>query len=169
MSGSAATLQTLQGSAINKIPNILQCTLPPRPMCQTLLSDFSRVWLREQYLPMTMHACAWVCVCVCIHTCFSWTERDRLHLRALWDAVFTKQIKFSRRFRWPPQIWQQWLRLLIIWDAIRKSFPSSSLSRMSQGLGSNGSPNPNRNRGLGLRLVTSIWAKSNCETIKREK
>ena len=34
------TLQTLQGSAINKIPNIPQCTLLPRPMCQTLLSDF---------------------------------------------------------------------------------------------------------------------------------
>ena len=27
------TLQTLQGSAINKIPNIPQCTLPLRPMC----------------------------------------------------------------------------------------------------------------------------------------
>ena len=38
------TLQTLQGSAINKIPNIPQCTLLPRLMCQTLLFDFSRVW-----------------------------------------------------------------------------------------------------------------------------
>ena len=41
------TLQALQSSAINKIPNIPQCTLPPQPMCQTLLSDFSRVWLRD--------------------------------------------------------------------------------------------------------------------------
>ena len=31
------TLQALQGSAINKILNILQCTLPPRPVYQTLL------------------------------------------------------------------------------------------------------------------------------------
>ena len=31
----------LQGSAIDKIPNILHCTLPPRPIYQTLLSDFS--------------------------------------------------------------------------------------------------------------------------------
>ena len=28
------TRQTLQGSAINKIPNIPQCTFPPRPMSQ---------------------------------------------------------------------------------------------------------------------------------------
>jgi len=41
------TLQALQGSAINKIPNILQCTLPPCPVYHTLLSDFSRVWLRD--------------------------------------------------------------------------------------------------------------------------
>ena len=44
------TLQTLQGSAINKIPNIPQCTLPPRPMCQTLLFDFSRVWFRDYFV-----------------------------------------------------------------------------------------------------------------------
>ena len=25
----------------------VQCTLPPRPMCQTLLFDFSRVWFRD--------------------------------------------------------------------------------------------------------------------------
>ena len=43
------TLQALQGSAINKIPNILQCTLPPRPVYQTLLSDFSRVWLQDYH------------------------------------------------------------------------------------------------------------------------
>jgi len=24
-----------------------QCTLPPQPMCQTLLFDFSRVWFRD--------------------------------------------------------------------------------------------------------------------------
>ena len=41
------TLQALQSSAITKIPNIPQCTLPSQPMCQTLLSDFSRVWLRD--------------------------------------------------------------------------------------------------------------------------
>ena len=39
--------QALHGSAINKIPNIPQCTLPPCPVYQTLLSDFSRVWLRD--------------------------------------------------------------------------------------------------------------------------
>ena len=43
------TLQALQGSAINKILNIPQCTLPPRPVYQTLLSDFSRVWLRDYH------------------------------------------------------------------------------------------------------------------------
>jgi len=41
------TLQALQDSAINKIPNILQCTFPPHSVYQTLLSDFSRVWLRD--------------------------------------------------------------------------------------------------------------------------
>ena len=104
VSGSAETLQTLQGSAINEIPNIPQCTLHPAqcvvsrsqtlsqggeslatrdyPMCQTLLSDFSRVWLWDQYLSMTMHACVCVCVCVCIHTAVSPGQRDRLHLRA---------------------------------------------------------------------------------------
>ena len=44
---SKKTLQVLQGSAINKILNISQCTLPPRPVYQTLLSDFLRVWLRD--------------------------------------------------------------------------------------------------------------------------
>ena len=33
------TLQALQSSATNKIPNIPQCTLPTQPMCQTLLSE----------------------------------------------------------------------------------------------------------------------------------
>ena len=32
-------------SESDKIPNILQCTLPPCLNSQTLLSDFSRVWL----------------------------------------------------------------------------------------------------------------------------
>ena len=41
------TLQTLQGSAINKISNIPQCTLPPQLVCQTLLFDFLRVWFRD--------------------------------------------------------------------------------------------------------------------------
>ena len=41
------TLQALQGSVSNKIPNIPQCTLPPHPVYQTLLSDFSRFWLRD--------------------------------------------------------------------------------------------------------------------------
>ena len=41
------TLQALQGSAINKIPNIPQCTLPPWPVYQTFLSDFLRVRLRD--------------------------------------------------------------------------------------------------------------------------
>ena len=45
VSGSAENSRALQGSARNKIPNIPQCTLPPRPVYQTLLSDFSRVWL----------------------------------------------------------------------------------------------------------------------------
>ena len=47
------TLQALQSSAINKIPNIPQCTLPPQLMCQTLLSDFSRVWLRDYPIAAT--------------------------------------------------------------------------------------------------------------------
>ena len=34
-------------STINKIPNIPQCTLPPRPIYQTLLFDFSRVWFQD--------------------------------------------------------------------------------------------------------------------------
>ena len=50
------TLQALQGSAINKIPNIPQCTLPPRPVYQTLLSDFSRVWLQDY---LWVAACFW--------------------------------------------------------------------------------------------------------------
>ena len=33
--------------AINKIPNIPQCALPPCPIYQTLLFDFSRVWIRN--------------------------------------------------------------------------------------------------------------------------
>ena len=37
------TLQALQGSAIKKISNILQCTLPPRPICQTLRSPVGRL------------------------------------------------------------------------------------------------------------------------------
>ena len=41
------TLQVLQGSAINKILKIPQCTLPPQPIYQTLLSNFLRVWLRD--------------------------------------------------------------------------------------------------------------------------
>jgi len=52
------TLQTLQGSAIKKIPNIPQCALPPWPMCQTLLFDFSRVWFRD-------------CKCYVGHTAFT--------------------------------------------------------------------------------------------------
>ena len=39
----------LQGSARNKISNIPQCTLPPRPVYQTLFSDSSRVWLRDYF------------------------------------------------------------------------------------------------------------------------
>ena len=46
------TLQTLQGSVTNKIPNIPQCTLPSRPIFQILLSDFSRVWLRDYHVTM---------------------------------------------------------------------------------------------------------------------
>ena len=34
------TQQGLQGSANNTIPNIPQCTLPPRPVYKTLLSNF---------------------------------------------------------------------------------------------------------------------------------
>ena len=34
------TLHALQGSTINKISKILQCTLPPHPVYQTLLFDF---------------------------------------------------------------------------------------------------------------------------------
>ena len=34
------TPQAFQDSAIHKIPNILQCTFPPRPIYQTFLSDF---------------------------------------------------------------------------------------------------------------------------------
>ena len=41
------TLQGLQCSAINEIPNIPQCTLLPHPVYQTLVSNFSRVWLRD--------------------------------------------------------------------------------------------------------------------------
>jgi len=44
------TLQALQGLAINKIPSIPQCTLPPRPVYQILLSHFLRVWLRDYIL-----------------------------------------------------------------------------------------------------------------------
>ena len=28
----------------------VQCTLPPQPMCQTLLFDFSRVWFRDYFI-----------------------------------------------------------------------------------------------------------------------
>ena len=37
------TLQALQGSAIKKISNIPQCTLPLRPICQTLRSPVGRL------------------------------------------------------------------------------------------------------------------------------
>ena len=50
------TLQALQGSAINKIPNIPQCTLPPQPIYQTRLSDFSRVWLQDYYQPKLVYS-----------------------------------------------------------------------------------------------------------------
>ena len=40
-------LLATEGSTINKIPNILQCTLPPRPVYQTLFFNFSRVWFRD--------------------------------------------------------------------------------------------------------------------------
>ena len=40
-------LLATEGSTINKIPNIPQCTLPLHPVHQTLLFDFSRVWFRD--------------------------------------------------------------------------------------------------------------------------
>ena len=61
------TPQTLQGSAINKIPNIPQCTLPPLPMCQTLLFNFSRVWFQDysEWLREKVGVCVW-CSCVLV-------------------------------------------------------------------------------------------------------
>ena len=41
------TLLATEGSPIDKIPNVPQCTLLPRPIYQTLLFDFSRVWFRD--------------------------------------------------------------------------------------------------------------------------
>ena len=40
-------LLAMEGSAINEIPNILKCTLPPHPVYQSLFFDFSRVWFRD--------------------------------------------------------------------------------------------------------------------------
>ena len=44
------TLQTLQGSAINKIPYIPQCTLPPWPMVLTLRSFYGDLHERSDIL-----------------------------------------------------------------------------------------------------------------------
>ena len=43
-----------------------QCTLPPRPMCQTLLFNFSRVWFRDY--PITLHTHQYVIQLRCTRT-----------------------------------------------------------------------------------------------------
>ena len=48
------TLQALQGLAINKFLTFHSVTLPPCPVYQTLLSDFSRVWLWDHLMALTM-------------------------------------------------------------------------------------------------------------------
>ena len=40
-------LLATEGSTIYKIPNIPQCTLLSRPIYQTLLFEFSRVWFQD--------------------------------------------------------------------------------------------------------------------------
>ena len=83
-------LQPLQGSAINKILNIPQCTLPPHPFYQTLLFNFSRVWFQTRhmvtpgiYLPILVDKESAVGVAT--------TEKDRK--LATLKAVYCKQLR----------------------------------------------------------------------------
>ena len=80
---------------------IPQCTLPPQPMCQTLLSDFSRVWLRDYHKADTwswMSCVSWLSRYLFLGPYCSWVDtssKHAWHVTKNWNYMCTANTCFA--------------------------------------------------------------------------